>query len=146
MTYDAETRATIEELAGEVDADAATRVWESALDATWQGAPVWIHGDVASGNLLVKDGRLSAVIDFGCCAVGDPACDLVMAWTFFSGESREAFKATLGVDRATWARARGWALWKALITLAEHTDSNLEKSMEARRMISEILADHKRSH
>ncbi len=145
MNYDAETRAKIEELAGEVDADAATRVWESALNATWHGSPVWIHGDVASGNLLVKDGRLCAVIDFGCCAVGDPACDLVMAWTFFSGESREAFKATLGVDRATWARARGWALWKGLITLAEQIDTNPTKSAEARRVIAEIVAEHQRS-
>jgi aminoglycoside phosphotransferase (APT) family kinase protein len=141
MTYDAETRATIETLRGEIDAHAATRVWNAALETTWKGAPVWVHGDVASGNLLVKDGRLSAVIDFGCSAVGDPACDLVMAWTFFSGESREAFRATLGLDRATWARARGWVLWKALITLAEHIDSNPERSAEARRVITEVLAD-----
>jgi aminoglycoside phosphotransferase (APT) family kinase protein len=144
-TYDAETRETIGELAGEVDADAATRVWDAALETTWQGAPVWIHGDVAVGNLLIKNGWLNAVIDFGCCAVGDPACDLVMAWTFFSGESREAFKATPGLDRATWARARGWALWKALITLAEHIQSNPTKSAEARRVITEVLTDHKRS-
>jgi aminoglycoside phosphotransferase (APT) family kinase protein len=140
-TYDAETRETIQELAGEVDTDAATRVWESALETTWQRTPVWVHGDVAVGNLLVRDGRLNAVIDFGCCAVGDPACDLVMAWTFFSGESRAAFKGTLGLDAATWARARGWSLWKALITLAEHIDSDPEKSAGARRVINEILTD-----
>jgi aminoglycoside phosphotransferase (APT) family kinase protein len=141
--YDAETRETIKELAGEVDTNTATRVWDAALETTWQGAPVWVHGDVASGNLLVNNGRLSAVIDFGCSSVGDPACDLVMAWTFFSGESREAFKATLGLDAATWARARGWALWKALITLAEHIDSNSTKSAEARRIIAEAIADHR---
>jgi aminoglycoside phosphotransferase (APT) family kinase protein len=140
-TYDAETRETIEELAREVDTDVATEVWDVALNANWHGAPVWIHGDVASGNLLIKNGRLCAVIDFGCSSIGDPACDLVMAWTFFSGASREAFKATLGLDQATWARARGWALWKALITLAEYIDSNLEKSAEARRVITEILGD-----
>jgi aminoglycoside phosphotransferase (APT) family kinase protein len=142
MTYDAETRETIEELAGEVDTDAATRVWDAALETTWHGAAVWVHGDVAVGNLLVRDGRLSAVIDFGCSGVGDPACDLVMAWTFFSGESRKAFKATLGLDHGTWARAQGWALWKALITMAEHIDTNLTKATEARRVITEILADH----
>ena len=145
-TYDAETRETIGELAGEVNTDAPTEVWEAALNATWRGAPVWVHGDVAPGNLLVKNGRLNAVIDFGCSGVGDPACDLVMAWTFFSGENREAFRATLGLDHGTWARARGWALWKALITLAEHLHSNPAKSSEARRIIAEILADHKRSH
>jgi aminoglycoside phosphotransferase (APT) family kinase protein len=140
-TYDAETRATIEKLAEEVDSDAVSEIWEAALETTWQGTPVWVHGDVASGNLLVNNGRLCAVIDFGCSGVGDPACDLVMAWTFFSGESREAFRASLGLDRATWARARGWALWKALITLAEHIDTRPEKSAEARRVIHEILAD-----
>ena len=145
-TYDTETRETIAELVEEVDTDAATEVWETAVNATWHGVPVWIHGDVAPGNLLIKNGRLSAVIDFGCSGVGDPACDLVMAWTFFSGESREAFCAALGLDQATWARARGWALWKALITLADHLHSNPAKAAEARRVISEILADHKRSH
>ena len=91
-------------LEGEIECGAATAVWETALDATWHGPPVWVHGDVAVGNLLVKEGRLSAVIDFGCSAVGDPACDLVIAWTFLSGESREAFYAGVPVDDATWAR------------------------------------------
>jgi aminoglycoside phosphotransferase (APT) family kinase protein len=140
-TYDAETRVTIETLRSEIYAHAATRVWNTALETTWQGAPVWVHGDVASGNLLVNNGHLSAVIDFGCCGVGDPACDFVMVWTFFSGESREAFRAALGLDQATWARARGWALWKALITLAEHNDSNPIKAAEAQRVITEVLAD-----
>jgi aminoglycoside phosphotransferase (APT) family kinase protein len=140
-TYDVQTRETIQELAGEVDTDAATRVWDAALETAWQGAPVWVHGDVAVGNLLVKNGRLSAVIDFGCSSIGDPACDLVMAWTFFSGKSREAFHATLGLDHATWARARGWALWKALITLAEYIDNNPVRSAEARHVIAEVLAD-----
>jgi aminoglycoside phosphotransferase (APT) family kinase protein len=57
------------------------------------------------------------VIDFGCTAVGDPACDLVIAWTFFDGESRDLFRRCLPFDKGTWARARGWALWKSLITL-----------------------------
>ncbi|MGH8945239.1 MAG: aminoglycoside phosphotransferase family protein [Acidimicrobiia bacterium] len=118
-TYDTETRAAIGELADEIDDEAATQVWEAALSATGSRRPVWVHGDVAPSNLLVVDGRLSAVIDFGCSAVGDPACDTVIAWTFLSGPSREAFRAHLPVDEATWARGRGWALWKALITYAE---------------------------
>jgi aminoglycoside phosphotransferase (APT) family kinase protein len=118
-TYDTETRATIADLASEIDADAASRVWHKALSATWTGPPVWVHGDVAPSNLLVADGRLSAVIDFGTSAVGDPACDTVIAWTFLTGPSREAFKARLPVEEDAWARGRGWALWKALITLAE---------------------------
>ena len=141
--YDDETRQSIAALDGKLDTDAATAVWESALEATWRGSPVWIHGDVAAGNLLVKNGRLSAVIDFGCSAVGDPACDLVIAWTLLSGESREAFRAALPLDEATWARGRGWALWKGLITLAEHLNTNPSKAGEARRVIDEVLADHK---
>ena len=82
---------------------------------------MWVHGDVAAGNLLQREGRLSAVIDFGGLAVGDPACDLAIAWTLFSGsgESRRAFRDALSLDDRTWARARGWALWKALITWEE---------------------------
>lgn len=141
-TYDAETRDAIASLDGKVDTVAATEVWDAALDGAWEGAPVWAHGDVAPTNLLVRDGRLSAVIDFGCSAVGDPACDLVSAWTFFSGPSREAFRAALPLDAATWARGRGWALWKASIVLARTVDSDPERASSARRVVDEVLADH----
>lgn len=120
-TYDEETREAIDALA--VDAAAATRAWEAALAADWSGPAVWVHGDLAASNLLVVGGELAAVIDFGCSAVGDPACDLVIAWTLFSGASRDAFVATLDVDDAMWARARGWALWKALRTIRTATRS-----------------------
>lgn len=114
--YDDETRRALVTLAGQVDVAACTEVWEAAIASTFAGPPVWFHGDIAHGNLLVVDGKLSAVIDFGTSGVGDPACDLVIAWTLFSGESREAFRRTVSQDAGTWARARGWALWKALIT------------------------------
>jgi aminoglycoside phosphotransferase (APT) family kinase protein len=143
--YDTETRQAIAALADQIDADAMTAVWEAALQAPWHGQPVWLHGDMAAGNLLVTEGRLSAVIDFGCAAVGDPACDLTIAWTLFSGASREAFRAGVPVDRATWARGRGWALWKGLITLDEHKHANSVKAAEARRVISEVLADHQQA-
>ena len=87
--YDAETRQAISVLDGRIDTDAVTAVWDAALGATWHGSPVWLHGDVAAENLLVDGGRLSAVIDFGSSGVGDPACDLSIAWTFFGGESQE---------------------------------------------------------
>ncbi len=121
-TYDGETRAAIAALAGRIDALAATAMWEAALAARWGGPPVWFHGDVAPGNLIVRDGRLAAVIDFGCCGVGDPACDLVIAWTYLDSPARTAFRAALLLDDATWARARGWAVWKALIVLARGPD------------------------
>jgi aminoglycoside phosphotransferase (APT) family kinase protein len=126
-------------------ADAATAAWEAALPATWHDPPVWFHGDVAAGNLLVEGGRLSAVIDFGTSGVGNPSCDLAIAWTLFNGESREAFRAALGPDDVTWARGRGWALWKALITLAEHIGSNPSEAEVARRVIDEVLADHRKA-
>ena len=119
---------------GELDDVRAAEVWEAALQSRWEQAPVWVHGDVASGNLLVRAGRLCGVIDFGCLAVGDPACDLVLAWTLFEGEAREAFKRDVGLDEATWVRARGWALWKAMITLAANRDD-----AAARRVIAEVL-------
>ncbi len=101
-------------LCSEIDGDAVIAVWETALDAAFDGPDVWVHGDVVASNLLVTDGALSGVIDFGCSAIGDPACDLAIAWTLFSGTSRRAFRDALGVDDAAWERGRGWALWKAL--------------------------------
>jgi len=143
--YDAETREALAALEGKIDTDATSAVWEAALSASWHGSPVWFHGDVAAGNLLVRDGRLGAVIDFGTSGVGDPSCDLAIAWTLFGGESRDAFRATLELDDATWARGRGWTLWKGLITLAEHIDTNPSEAEIARRVIDEVLADHEHS-
>ena len=140
-TYDTETRDAIAALQGKIDTDAASAVWEAALQATWHGPPVWFHGDVHATNLLVDRGQLSAVIDFGGTGVGDPACDVTIAWNFFTGKSREAFRTALPVDSATWTRGRGWALWKGLITLARHENTNPLEAEEARRVIDEILAD-----
>ena len=152
--YDTETRAAIAELADEIDSEAATRVWEAALSSNWTGPPLWVHGDVAPSNLLVRNGRLSAVIDFGCSAVGDPACDTVIAWTFLFGPSREAFQARLPLDDGTWARGRGWALWKALITHAEATRMSPDNAQRAglqfgwrqsaRSVIDDLLREHRR--
>jgi aminoglycoside phosphotransferase (APT) family kinase protein len=101
---------------------------------------------VAIGNLLVRDGRLAAVIDFGTSGVGDPACDVVIAWTLFRGESRAAFRASLGVDDGMWARGRGWALWKALIVLAEHRRGDSTESRataaDAERVLGEIFEEY----
>ncbi|MBL8094209.1 MAG: aminoglycoside phosphotransferase family protein [Anaerolineales bacterium] len=138
--YEAEARRAIVALQDLIDAESVTRVLDAALATRWGHPPVWFHGDVAVNNLLVRAGRLCAVIDFGCAGVGDPACDLVIAWTFFEGESRAAFRATLQRDDATWARARGWALWKALIMLVNDR-GDPHKSAELGRIIGAILAD-----
>lgn len=116
--YAAEVAAALTTLAGSVDAAACRAVWARATASAWAGPPVWFHGDVAAGNLLTAGDGLAAVIDFGQCGVGDPACDLVPAWTVFTGAARAAFRAAAGLPADAWARARGWALWKCLITLA----------------------------
>ena len=140
-TYDAETRQAIAALRGEIDTRGALALWKAALAAPFHGPPVWFHGDVAAGNLLILEARLSAVIDFGCAGVGDPACDLAVTWTLFSGESRNAFRAPLPLEPDCWVRGRGWALWKALITLAEHHGTDVAKAAESRRVIAQVLAD-----
>jgi aminoglycoside phosphotransferase (APT) family kinase protein len=123
--YDEQTRRELAALTTEIDASRATQIWDEALSSSWDRTPVWIHGDVAAGNLLLQDGRLHAVLDFGCCAVGDPACDLVAFWTIFDPSSADVFKEAMQLDRATWQRARGWALWKALITLVDERQAAL---------------------
>jgi aminoglycoside phosphotransferase (APT) family kinase protein len=140
--YDNDVQRVLVLLEGRIDVQAARAVWDAALEAKFTGAPVWFHGDVAVGNLLVRDGRLSAVIDFGCAGVGDPACDLVIAWTLFQGESRDTFRTGLNLDAATWARGRGWALWKALITLAGIVQTNAAEAANTERIIAEVIADH----
>jgi aminoglycoside phosphotransferase (APT) family kinase protein len=144
---DADVRSAIAALGGQIDIGVVTAAWEAALDTPWDGPDVWVHGDVTSTNLLVADGRLAAVIDFGCCAVGDPACDLAITWTLFDGESRRAFREGLGLDDGTWSRGRGWALWKALITLTE-PEGEAERRrvrfgwrIDARGVIDEIIAE-----
>ena len=141
--YDNQTREALQALQGQIDTEAANAVWDAALAATWHGSPVWFHGDVAWGNLLVENGRLSTIIDFGTSGIGDPSCDLAIAWTFFDGESREAFRAAVEVDDATWARGRGWTLWKALITVAGH-DANQAEAERSRRVIDDVLADYRK--
>jgi aminoglycoside phosphotransferase (APT) family kinase protein len=140
--YDEETRQAIEVLGDEIDSSAANEVWERALGTKWCNPPVWVHGDVSAGNLLVEDGRLSAVIDFGCSAVGDPACDLSIAWTLFAGDVRETFRETLPLDSGTWARGRAWTLWKALITACKEEGRSFARN-ESFRVLNEVLADHK---
>ena len=141
---DAPVRAAIASLHGMLDTDAATAAWEAALHAPeWHGPPVWIHGDLQSGNLLARGSRLRAVIDFGGLGVGDPACDLIVAWNLFSAESRDVFRAALSVDAATWARGRGWALSIGLIALPYYLNISPMMVRYAQHTIAEVLAEHK---
>lgn len=139
--YDQETREAIKKLDPAMDSKRITEIWNRALDSEWNQSPVWIHGDIAVGNLLVNNGELSAVIDFGQLGVGDPACDLVIAWTLFRDKSREVFKQAMSLDEQTWERARGWALWKALIVYTALPGSNCNpvEIEKAKRVINELL-------
>lgn len=136
--YDDETRRAVDSLGDRIDGGRALRIWTEAAATEWSRDPVWLHGDVAAGNLLVEGGRLSAVIDFGGCGVGDPACDLAVAWTFFAGAGRQAFRVAIGLDEETWERGRAWALWKALVTLAWSDDA--ARLADSRRVLAGVLA------
>lgn len=143
-TRDAATRSALEEVRDMLDTETAGAVWETALQASlWDMPPVWIHGDLQPGNLLVQNGQLKAVIDFGSLGVGDPACDLLIAWNFFDEEIRQVYRAALSVDDATWLRGRGWALSVALIALPYYQHTNLTLAEQSRRTIAAVLADYK---
>jgi len=135
-------RAALASLERELDAALVAAAWERALDAAvWTNAPLWIHGDLAPGNLLVRNGCITGVIDFGGLAVGDPACDLMVAWNFLTGDARAAFKTTLNPDEATWARGRGWALSMSVIALPYYLKTNPVIVENSRRTIAAVLSD-----
>lgn len=135
-TYDGSVERALTALDDRVDTALAREIWKTALDAPWDGVDRWFHGDVAPGNLLLREGRLAAVIDFGTCGVGDPSCDTAIAWTLLTAEGRKAFRERLSLDEATWARGRGWALWKTLVTCARSAEA------EPRRVLAEIFAEY----
>nr|WSX48243.1 aminoglycoside phosphotransferase family protein [Streptomyces sp. NBC_00974] len=128
--------------ASEPDLEAATALWETALRAPeWTGPPVWIHADLQPGNVLLADGRLSAVIDFGCAGLGDPAVDLIAAWYVLPAAARTAFRSAVAADDAMWTRGRGWALSIALRELSYYRDTHPAMASTARRVIGELLAE-----
>ncbi|MBO0130996.1 aminoglycoside phosphotransferase family protein [Agrobacterium burrii] len=140
--YEEEARASAARLSDEVDQALAMEIWQLALSSRWQGQGVWVHGDIAEGNLLVQGGRLSAVIDFGSSGVGDPSSDLILAWNVLDAESRAVFRRAVDLDEATWQRGRGWALWKALIVLDSERGRNEKMAEWSRRTIREVFEDH----
>jgi aminoglycoside phosphotransferase (APT) family kinase protein len=142
LTYDATTRRSLDRLSGHLDVDLAAEMWADALAAPWDGEDVWFHGDLAAGNVLLRDGRLAAVIDFGTCGVGDPSCDLAIAWTLLVEPGRQVFRDRLHVDDASWARGRGWALWKTLAELASATADGGDDVAPLLHVLGELTADH----
>jgi aminoglycoside phosphotransferase (APT) family kinase protein len=139
--HDHNTRASAAALRGRLDVRPWLEVWEAALAApAWAGQPVWTHGDLHPANLLVENHDLSAVIDFGLLGVGDPACDLMVAWTYLSADSREVFRGALAIDGATWSRARGWALQFGLRAAAYSADNPVLADI-GQHTLAEVLAD-----
>lgn len=123
-----------------IDKEKSLSLLQKACKTCWKGSSVWLHGDIASGNILVNNRhKLAGIIDFGGMAMGDPACDLVIAWTLFSGKSRDAFIQAMQLDDATWLRAKAWALWKATFELSQIKDINSDNFFIQTRLINEIL-------
>jgi aminoglycoside phosphotransferase (APT) family kinase protein len=142
---DGGTRAAIEQLDGLVDTAAITAVWDAALAGpSWLGPDVWLHADLMPGNLLVRDGRLTGVIDFPTAGLGDPATDLIVAWNLLPAAVRPGFRAAIQVDDATWLRGRAKALSIAVIALPYYLTTNPLMADNARYTIGEVLADHQR--
>jgi aminoglycoside phosphotransferase (APT) family kinase protein len=141
-TLDAETRTAIVASGALVDPDATLAAWETGLHGpAWTGTPVWTHGDLIPPNLLVHDGRLRAVIDFGSVGAGDPAVDVIPAWSVFGTGGREAFRSALDVDEDTWVRSRGLALHQALLIIPYYRETNPDFVTMAIRTVEHVLAD-----
>jgi aminoglycoside phosphotransferase (APT) family kinase protein len=135
------TRAAIESSQDVIDSDAATAAWGQALEApAWRGRSVWIHGDLLRPNVLVRGGRLCAVIDFGGVGVGDPAADVIAAWSVFGPSGRQVFRAALDVDDGTWNRALGFALHQAAMIIPYYRETNPGFVALAKRTVEEIVA------
>jgi aminoglycoside phosphotransferase (APT) family kinase protein len=136
------TRAAIATSRDVIDGDAATAAWERALEApAWNGPPVWIHSDLLRPNLLVQGGRLCGVIDFGSVGVGDPASDVIAAWSVFGPAGRKTYRDALEVDDGTWHRACGFALHQAALIIPYYPDTNPGFVAMAKRTVEQILAD-----
>jgi aminoglycoside phosphotransferase (APT) family kinase protein len=164
--YDRGAREQIAQMAGSIDVNRAINLWEKACATSWEKKPVWIHGDLFASNILVSNShcqecneetiqentrsscsacddensyKLSAVIDFGRMAIGDPAYDLVIAWTYLSGKSREIFMREMDMDQDVWLRSRAWVLRKAAFDFGRMTDKQCSEAFLLKRIIKEVI-------
>ena len=136
------TRTAIDSLEGVVDTRAALSVWENCLQASeWEGRPVWTHGDLIPPNILVSRGRICAIIDFGSVGIGDPAIDVIPAWSTFGPDARSSFRESVDVDEATWVRGRGFALQQALLIIPYYPKTNPAFVAMAKLTLERILTE-----
>lgn len=141
-TQDKRTYDSILHLKEMFDTNIITPIWSKCLNApTWDQNPVWLHGDLLPTNILIQNGNLKAVIDFGLMGIGDPACDLIPAWSLFDSDSRKVFRKYLEIDDNSWIRGKGWALSIALIIIPYYINTNPTLTSIAKRMINEIISD-----
>ena len=140
---DGATRVRAQELGGDTDVDGLLAVWEAGLTApAWDHEPRWVHGDLMDGNVLVRDGHLTGVIDWGGLSAGDPAVELMIAWSCFDADSRVVYRDALGfVDDAMWLRGRAWAASAAIQALPYYRDTNPDIVARSRRAVDAVLDD-----
>jgi aminoglycoside phosphotransferase (APT) family kinase protein len=139
---DAMFREALDQVKDHFDTGLLTAAWEESLTAdTWDGTRHWIHGDLMSGNILVVEGKLSAVIDFGTARAADPAADVLPAWWLFEGDSRRAYREALEIDDTTWLRARGWALSLIVIAIPYYLDRRPGTLPDSKAAVADILSD-----
>jgi aminoglycoside phosphotransferase (APT) family kinase protein len=147
---DANIRQYVEDCRGltdlPIDLDACLEIWAEAvaLPAPADEPARWVHADLLAENLLVRDGRLAAVLDFGGLAVGDPSVDLVVAWEVLGPGARQLFRSSLALDDITWLRGRGWALAIAVMTFPYYWHSLPTRCAARLAMARQVLADHRR--
>jgi len=139
--YNDNHKENLNKIQNQINTKKALDIWQESLDSKWHKDPVWIHGDLAVGNILIKNKKINAIIDFGGMAIGDPACDLVLYWNFFNEESRSIFKSNLNLDQETWSRARGWAIWKACYELTQITDKKSQNYLNWLNIINNIQSN-----
>jgi aminoglycoside phosphotransferase (APT) family kinase protein len=140
IELDAQTRCAIASSRDVIDHEAVSVAWERSIESPkWDGKPVWLHGDLLKSNLLIKDNRLYAILDFGGVGIGDPATDVVPAWSVFNKTGRETFRQALRVDDQIWNRARGYALHQALMIIPYYPKTNPEFVTMAMHTVDEIL-------
>jgi len=140
---DDDTRAAIAECRGLIDTELALSAWQAALQTPpYDGPPRWLHGDLKPDNLLVRQGRLRAILDWGVLSIGDPAVDQIIAWNFLTGAARQAFRSAVGADENSWARGRGWALSIGLVALPYYQHTNPQLAAISEFQVRQVLADH----